>query len=293
MKIVATCSFLWLAVATRLTAGQSVQPSTQTPRGEQQGVDEVPQAQGSCSCDGGSVVAKLVQQLSTIQDKMDALEMDQLATKRELQATKTELQTTKTEHQAELRETKTRQESTERRLRSTRTSASSSFIRWGRKSCPWQTSLVYVGVAGGKHHMQSGSGTNPLCLTRTPQFDNTARPRNYGTLYGAEYDSIPGHHEHDVPCSVCLAPQSTTIMVPATRTCPSGWTRQYYGHLVSQYQGHYATEYVCMDGSPEDDDSGVNKLEGLLFYYVVTVCGSLPCPPYINGKVVTCVVCSK
>ncbi|XP_070175921.1 short-chain collagen C4-like, partial [Littorina saxatilis] len=147
--------------------------------------------------------------------------------------------------------------------------------------------LNSLGVAGGKHHYQKGSGTNPLCLSRTPQFDY------YGTLYGAEYDWIPGHHDHDVPCSVCLAPQSTTIMVPATHTCPLGWTSQYTGHLVAQWKNHYATEYVCLDGSPEDDSSGVGNDNGILFYYVMTVCGSLPCPPYINDKVVTCVVCSK
>jgi hypothetical protein len=30
-----------------------------------------------------------------------------------------------------------------------------------------------------------------------------------------------------------------------------------------------------------------------LFYPVKTQCGSLPCPPYINDKYVTCVVCTK
>ncbi|XP_070176848.1 uncharacterized protein [Littorina saxatilis] len=169
----------------------------------------------------------------------------------------------------------------------------SSFVRWGRKTCPNTTVLVYTGVAGGKYYDHKGSGTNRLCLTRTPQFDNTAKPPYYGYLYGAEYQEIPGHLNHDVPCSVCLAPQSTTIMVPATLTCPPGWTPQYTGHLASEHSSHQGGEYICLDGSPEDDSSGVRNDDGLLFYLVVTVCGSLPCPPYINDKVVTCVVCSK
>ncbi|KAK7094994.1 hypothetical protein V1264_006463 [Littorina saxatilis] len=82
-------------------------------------------------------------------------------------------------------------------------------------------------------------------------------------------------------------------MVPATLTCPPGWTPHYSGHLASQYKDHYATEYVCLDGSLEDDSTVMNQGNGLLFYFVMTVCGSLPCPPYINDKVVTCVVCSK
>ena len=150
-----------------------------------------------------------------------------------------------------------------------------------------------TGVAGGKYYNQKGSGNNRLCLTRTPQFDSVATPRYYGYIYGAEYENIGSHLDHDVPCSVCRAPQSTTIMVPATLTCPPGWTTQYTGHLTAEYKDYYASEYVCLDGSPEDDSSGARNDEGLLFYYVTAQCGSLPCPPYIQGKVVTCVVCSK
>ncbi|XP_070183611.1 uncharacterized protein, partial [Littorina saxatilis] len=154
-------------------------------------------------------------------------------------------------------------------------------------------SFVNSGVAGGKLHSHKGSGTNPLCLTLTPQFDDAKVPSHYGYLYGAEYETIPGHHDHDVPCSVYLASQSTTIMVPGTLSCPSGWTSQYTGHLVSQLADHFATEYVCLDGSPEHSLNDESNENGLLFYYVITVCGSLPCAPYINNRVVTCVVCSK
>ncbi|XP_070176830.1 uncharacterized protein [Littorina saxatilis] len=284
----------------------------------------------SKSDDGlGALLAQQAIELSSLKDKLHALEISQLtakselqSTKSELQSTKSELQSTKSELRSELQSTKSELQSTKSELQSTKSelkgelqasqakleskveklslSASavkkepgSSFIRWGRKSCPNTTTLVYSGVAGGKEHNQKGSGTNRLCLTRTPQFDNTAKPPYYGYLYGAEYQEISGHLDHDVPCSVCLVPQSTTIMVPATLTCPPGWTPHYTGHLVSQYKDYYATEYVCLDGSPEDDSSGVRNDNGLLFYYVVTVCGSLPCPPYINDKVVTCVVCSK
>ncbi|XP_070185046.1 uncharacterized protein [Littorina saxatilis] len=163
-------------------------------------------------------------------------------------------------------------------------------------------SFVNSWVAGGKLHSHTGSGTNALCLTVTSQFDDTKIPSHYGYLYGAEYETIPGHHDHDVPCSVlpckgrrnvCLASRSTTIMVPGTLSCPSGWTSQYTGHLVSQYTDYFATEYVCLDSSPEHGINDESNENGLLFYYLITVCGSLPCAPYINSRVVTCVVCSK
>ena len=113
-----------------------------------------------------------------------------------------------------------------------------------------------------------------------PQFDNALNTSFTGFIYGAEYEYIGSHHNHDVPCSVCRALQSTTIMVPATRTCPPGWTAQYTGHLTSQYKDHFATEYLCLDGSPEDTDySRTRDDNGFLFYYVTAQCGSLPCPP--------------
>ncbi|XP_070176839.1 uncharacterized protein [Littorina saxatilis] len=304
-------SCLLLAVA----GVTSVQSATNPVRRDAQQLREEPlrekrtaPSQTRKSDDGlGAVVAQQAAELSSLKDKLHALEISQLTAKSELQSTKSELQSTKSKLQSTKSECQTSkgelqasQAKLESKVEKLSLSASavkkepgSSFIRWGRKSCPNTTTLVYSGVAGGKLHNEKGSGTNTLCLTRTPQFDNTAKPPYYGYLYGAEYESIPGHHDHDVPCSVCLAPQSTTIMVPATLTCPPGWTPHYTGHLVSQYQNNYATEYVCLDGNPEDDSSGARDDNGLGFFYVVTVCGSLPCPPYINDKVVTCVVCSK
>ena len=151
-----------------------------------------------------------------------------------------------------------------------------------------------AGVVGGKYYTNKGSGTNRLCLTKTPQFDDAVSVSgSYGFIYGTEYEDIPGHHDHNVPCSVCLVQQSTTIMVPGTLSCPPGWVTQYKGHLFSAYYNHFATEYVCIDGAPENDESGAANTDGHLIYHVIAQCGALPCPPYVQGKVVTCVVCSK
>ena len=132
-----------------------------------------------------------------------------------------------------------------------------------------------------------------MCLTTEPEYDDVPKPSYQSFVYGTEYEYIGSHHDENVPCSVCRAPQSTTIMVPGTLTCPENWTPQYTGHLVAGYFNHVsATEYLCLDASPEDLDGGEKDDNGKLLYYTVTKCGSLHCPPYIADKVVTCVVCS-
>ncbi|KAK7095073.1 hypothetical protein V1264_006533 [Littorina saxatilis] len=300
-----------LAVAGVISVRRDAQQLTEEPLREKRTAPSQTSKSDDCL---GALLAQQAAELSSLKDKLHILEINQLTAKSELQSTKSELQTTKSELQStksELQSTKSECQTTKGELQASQAkleskveklslSASavkkepgSSFIRWGRKSCPNNTTLVYTGVAGGKHYNQKGSGTNRLCLTRTPQFDNTAKPPGFDLLYGAEYEHIPGLHDREVPGSVCLAPQSTTIMVPATLTCPPGWTPHYTGHLASEHREHYGGEHICLDGSPEDDSSLVRNDDGLLFYLVVTVCGSLPCPPYINDKVVTCVVCSK
>ncbi|KAL8606010.1 hypothetical protein ACOMHN_024515 [Nucella lapillus] len=169
----------------------------------------------------------------------------------------------------------------------------STFIRWGRTGCPDNTSLVYSGVVGGQSYTHSGGGSNYLCLVMDPQLDNMTLPSYYNYLYGREYDYVDGHTDQDVVCSVCRAPQATTLMIPATLTCPLGWTTQYRGHLVSEKFDHKGrTEYVCLDEDRENRPGGYDDKNGALMYHVATQCGSLPCPPYVHNKVVTCVVCS-
>ncbi|XP_076448952.1 uncharacterized protein LOC143285503 isoform X2 [Babylonia areolata] len=237
-----------------------------------------------------------------MEGKLKAMETNLEAERREmktkLKAMETNLEAMETTLEAERRERKTKLKAMETTLEAVETAlvrsnqkGGSTFVRWGRKTCANTSQLVYSGVAGGSWYDHPGAAANPLCLTLAPQFDGTAaHPTHRGYLYGAEYQVILNHHEHDVPCSVCRTALSTTIMIPATRTCPTGWTTQYTGYLTSGHYGHKAaSEYVCLDKDPEHASSGhVN-----LFYFTVTQCGSLPCPPYVNNKVVLCVVCSK
>ena len=52
-------------------------------------------------------------------------------------------------------------------------------------------------------------------------------------------------------------------------------------------------DYVCIDHSPEADRAGYEDKGGAALAPIMAACGSLPCPGYIEGKRLTCVVCSQ
>ena len=63
---------------------------------------------------------------------------------------------------------------------------------------------------------------------------------------------------------------------------------------MAGYDGHQAaSEYACVDKDAEAMAGGSTDQNGVLFYAVKTVCGSLKCPPYSANTDVPCVVCTK
>ena len=178
------------------------------------------------------------------------------------------------------------------------------FVRWGHNQCPSTAQLVYSGRAGGPWYNHHGGGSNPQCLPMDPNFltpiSGTQR-RSY--MYGAEYQTdtngashIHGRANTDVPCAVCHVSNRTAVyMVPAKYTCPSGWTKEYYGYLMSSYNGadRHRLQYTCMDTAFKSVNGSSADQNGLLFFFVEGRCGSLPCPPYDNTKELSCAVCTK
>ena len=181
------------------------------------------------------------------------------------------------------------------------TTGGDTYVRWGRTICPsiTGTTLVYSGWAAGSHWSHSGSGANYVCLTTTPQYlPYSSATENHGLLHGAEYEAFTnqayhGKHNHDVPCVVCHVQQRSVLMIPGQYTCPAGWTREYYGYLVTERYLNHRSTYECMDRYPETINGGQNNEHGALFYHVEARCGSLACPPYEQTKELTCAVCSK
>ena len=183
-------------------------------------------------------------------------------------------------------------------------SGGATYVRWGRSTCPnvTGTMLIYKGRAAGSEHSHTGGGGNYQCVTEEPEtFSFGTGTVDAAYIYGAEYEmwgnvpsaSLP-NHEHDVPCAVCyISPRETVLMIPGRYTCPSNWTREYYGYLMSERYNHHRSTFECVDVAPEHIASDHTNQNGALFYHVEPRCGSLPCPPYEPQKEMTCAVCSK
>ena len=186
-------------------------------------------------------------------------------------------------------------------------SGGATYIRWGRSSCPDipGTELVYAGRAGGNFWNIQGGGTEKLCLPGDPDYLvgttglNTAIP-NSPHVYGAEYEYLSGPNsnvnQHNVPCAVChTSNRSSSLMIPAKSQCPSTWIREYYGYLSTERgaSNHHRSSFNCVDHDPEAIGGTRGNTNGALFYYVLTSCNGLECPPYESERALSCVVCTK
>ena len=176
------------------------------------------------------------------------------------------------------------------------------YVRWGRTSCPTGqgTQLVYSGRAGGSYYTHKGAGANHLCMPDNPEhLQYGSGVQRYSYVYGVEYqihNSQPLYSvdNHKVPCAVCFAAtRDTILMIPAKLTCPTNWTLEYTGYLMSAHYSHHRSTYECVDKDPESVP-GLDGSSGIAFFYHVEPnCAGLSCPPYDAQKELTCVVCSR
>ena len=183
------------------------------------------------------------------------------------------------------------------------------YVRWGRTTCPGNqsTELVYSGRAGGSWFSTGGGATNYLCMPDNPdylQYNSRVQGRNY--VYGVEYEPSSGQplrlnpnvHAHNVPCAVCMAvSRCSLLMIPGKTSCPVSWTTEYVGYLMSAAQDHdLPTTYECVDKDPESvpglDSYGWNS-GSAIFIHVEASCNGMACPPYVAGRELTCVVCTR
>ena len=114
-------------------------------------------------------------------------------------------------------------------------------------------------------------------------------------MFSLENNGGQSLRDLSAPCVVChVSTRSIQIMIPAMVNCPTGWTKEYGGYVVSHGQIHTRTKFVCLDKAPEAVPGSGGNLNGALFYVVEAQCGvSLDCPPYIDGYEISCVVCTK
>ena len=174
------------------------------------------------------------------------------------------------------------------------------YTRWGSRSCPNGTDLVYTGVTGGSIWNDKGGGANLLCMPMDPEYELSHIPgvRGHATIGAVGYSSpIRGSHNALAACSVCLVKnRSIVIMIPAKANCPANWNREYYGYLMSEYRGHYRYMYECIDKEMDTIVGYQNGQHGALIRHVEARCDTgLICghEKYSSVKEMNCVVCSK
>ena len=176
------------------------------------------------------------------------------------------------------------------------------FTRWGRSICPSTpgTKLVYDGIAAKSYHSDKGGGINYQCLPKDPQYltyySSVSTYRGY--MYGVEYHVHDGPlsslHLHGVPCAVCLTyTRGIVLMIPGKYTCPRDWTREYYGYLMAERHNHEnPSTFECIDSFAESIIGTGTHTPGGILMHVESRCPNPLCPPYVDGKELTCAVCT-
>ena len=162
---------------------------------------------------------------------------------------------------------------------------------------------TFIGYTAGGYHSDKGGGANMLCLPENPTWGKYKNGLDSlrGYIYGAEIDIYgPGNifdhnvNQQDQPCVVCSSSYAVTHMFPGRVNCFPGWSLQYTGYLMSNFHGRDLNiEYFCMDSDPEALAHGGTNDDQSIIYLVEGRCGSLPCPPYVDGREIACAVCSK
>jgi len=184
------------------------------------------------------------------------------------------------------------------------------YVRWGRKSCEGDASVVYNGYVASAHSVNAGNGKNYLCLHATPEWGNVkAGHQLWGSpMYGAQYaiGGVEGYGNNQpfswanfngqdpdqftASCVVCETPNQQVLMIPARKSCPADWYSEYSGYLVALVQ--MPSEWICLDGAPEPSSGGRTAWQAS-FHVAEVFSGALPAGTYTDGNEVSCVICSK
>ena len=116
--------------------------------------------------------------------------------------------------------------------------------------------FMFSGIVGGEKHNHQGGGVNYLCLPHNPKYDRYKDGyQNTGRVLGTEYE-VSGFNpfkknlqDHEAPCAVCFVKsRGAMLMMPARNDCPSGWTEEYHGYLMTEHwNSPKQTDFICVD----------------------------------------------
>ena len=99
--------------------------------------------------------------------------------------------------------------------------------------------VIVAGFAAGAYYSTHGAGGADLqCMPLDPEYDKFGFGGSYAVLHGTEYESgkvgifSDRTDQQNMPCARCYAPRSASMMIPAKRTCPKYWNKEYEGLLI-------------------------------------------------------------
>ena len=178
------------------------------------------------------------------------------------------------------------------------------YTRWGRTTCPTGqgTQLLYAGRAGGTPRQFSGGAANYLCLPNDPDYlQYQSGLQRTGNIGGVEYyyggfPSLSSLNSHNVPCAVCyVATRSVVVMIPAKTQCPTSWTLEYIGYLMTKHHNAAGPKmYECVDKDPESIPGlGATSDLAVSLNTVEPFSSGISNTAYDDEKELTCVVCTR
>ncbi|XP_067948675.1 short-chain collagen C4-like [Watersipora subatra] len=192
---------------------------------------------------------------------------------------------------------------------STATGSGSTFIRWGRTTCPQVADLVYAGYAAAANPGSGRGGSTELeCLSTSPSWhaNSVTSIQTPTKLFAAKFSLgrfagiLPDSADNSViTCSVCITAKAPVITLPGRVNCLSGWHKEYNGYLMAtsalQNEVFFSSKNYCVDKEP-DYYEGHNDSNGLkLTFLQAGGCyrGLYPCHEYTENNLIACTVCSK
>ena len=163
---------------------------------------------------------------------------------------------------------------------------------------------MYTGVATGTKYNTKGGTSDTLCLAGNPQYKSGDRSSSNAAqlsgvqneVYGSPAPPLRNRFKTYLPCALCYTTtKSTSFMLPGRYTCPSGWSTEYSGYIMTEHTGSNKggrRDTICVDQDAEAAATKGRALAAMLYLMQVT-CIGLDCPPFNSSIPLTCAVCSK
>ena len=102
--------------------------------------------------------------------------------------------------------------------------------------------------------------------------------------------------KNQLPCSACHATlRRSQMMIRGWKVCPSGWTVEYRGYLLSPHKVNAAQrkQVICVDEKAEQDVTKSSTGAGATLVGLGRFCKSFPCKKPYRRHLLPCAVCTK